>query len=578
MEMSSLSLGILVPSAEAGKLIGKQGSGLKQVRDMSQCKVNLSQEVDSQGNRRCDINGPTVEHIASAIHASGTRLFDQARPNEKVSLLVAFPNEYVGRVIGKGGQNLKDIVNQTGVELQLGKEALTDQGDRAGQLTGIPNQLGAAIRIALNAVSTLQPAPMSDYGRPMQSMQPMNNWRPQHGGNPAAPRGPMGPSGHAQPHGPIGHAPMTLTQVRPASGNPNEVQIHVVIPPRFIGCILGKEGAQIKQLLADTGCAHLAVSKKDPFDSERRVIIVGGFEECVKAQNAVWQIYSETAQQAGVEAVFNCMLMVPIDKAGAVIGKEGSNLKQIREKFGVKVQLAKEHCEGFRPCTLSGTLEMVLESQREILDQMAAAVVSGGGGNGMERGMKRPLEAPNEGLVPAAYAHAYAYDAAEPQAQRLKASPPEGYTKLLVPANTAGAIIGKSGNTLKQIRESTGAGVDVLPAAQTPEFQNLRVVILRGDFEIRQAALVKVLSTAFEKSESPVLKMMVPKQSAGAIIGKAAANIKAIRESSGISVQVDKTEVNGERMVDAAGSLEQILNVATMIMESLQAPSGKPME
>ena len=29
--------------------------------------------------------------------------------------------------IRAGGQNLKDIVNQTGVELQLGKEALTDQ-------------------------------------------------------------------------------------------------------------------------------------------------------------------------------------------------------------------------------------------------------------------------------------------------------------------------------------------------------------------------------------------------------------------------------------------------------------------
>ncbi len=97
-----------------------RGSGLKQVRDMSQCKVNLSQfltqqgidgcwknqwnmcvsldfppkknrtttkldfpppfsfkkpwgqEVDSQGNRRCDISGPTVEHIASAIHAPGS--------------------------------------------------------------------------------------------------------------------------------------------------------------------------------------------------------------------------------------------------------------------------------------------------------------------------------------------------------------------------------------------------------------------------------------------------------------------------------------------------------------------------
>ena len=40
--------------------------------------------------------------------------------------------------------------------------------------------------------------------------------RPQHGGNPAGPRGPMGPIGHGQPHGPMGHAPMTLTQASSA--------------------------------------------------------------------------------------------------------------------------------------------------------------------------------------------------------------------------------------------------------------------------------------------------------------------------------------------------------------------------
>ncbi|CAJ1343785.1 unnamed protein product [Effrenium voratum] len=73
MESSgALKMGILIPSNEAGRLIGKAGAGLKQVREMSQCNVKLSQEPDSQGNRRCDIGGPTVEHIASAVHASRT--------------------------------------------------------------------------------------------------------------------------------------------------------------------------------------------------------------------------------------------------------------------------------------------------------------------------------------------------------------------------------------------------------------------------------------------------------------------------------------------------------------------------
>ncbi|CAL1165251.1 unnamed protein product [Cladocopium goreaui] len=151
-EVSSFTLGVLVPGAEAGRLIGKQGSGLKQIRDMSQCKVQLGQTPDSQGNRRCDISGPTVEHMASAIHAIGTRLFDKAAQQERVQLSVAFPNGYVGRVIGKGGSTLKIISDQTGVEMKVLKDTVSDQGDRVGHLTGIPNQLGAAIRIALNAV------------------------------------------------------------------------------------------------------------------------------------------------------------------------------------------------------------------------------------------------------------------------------------------------------------------------------------------------------------------------------------------------------------------------------------------
>ena len=49
----------------------------------------------------------------------------------------------------------------------------------------------------------------------------------------------------------------------------------------------------------------------------------------------------------------------------------------------------------------------------------------------------------------------------------------------LRPSAKAGAIIGKQGSTLKEIRESTGARVEVLAAAQAPEFAQMR----RGSLE-----------------------------------------------------------------------------------------------
>eukprot|EP00913_Durusdinium_trenchii_P033757 g31601.t1 len=141
-------MGILIPSQDAGRLIGKAGAGLKQVREMSQCQVKLGSDPDSQQNRRCDIGGPTVEHIASAVHAIGLRLFEG--PSASVKMMVAFPNDYVGGIIGKGAANLKHIRESTGVGLTLEKGAMSDQGDRVGQLVGVRDQLGAAIRIALN--------------------------------------------------------------------------------------------------------------------------------------------------------------------------------------------------------------------------------------------------------------------------------------------------------------------------------------------------------------------------------------------------------------------------------------------
>lgn len=572
-EVSSFTLGVLVPGAEAGRLIGKQGSGLKQIRDMSQCKVQLGQTPDSQGNRRCDISGPTVEHMASAIHAIGTRLFDKAAQQERVQLSVAFPNGYVGRVIGKGGSTLKIISDQTGVEMQVLKDAVSDQGDRVGHLTGIPNQLGAAIRIALNAVNGSTPAPapqMNNYqecnsyrGQSGQGMQQgINNWRAQAGGNSTGPMG--GPMGG--PPGPMGAG---LTQVRPASGTPGEVQIHMVIPSKFVGCILGKEGSQIKQLLSDTGCTHLSVSKKEAYgDADRRVIMIGGLPECTKAQEAVWQIYSDNAQQAGSEASLSCIMMVPVEKAGAVIGKEGSNLKQMREKFGLKVLLSKEVVEGFRPCTMSGAnIDMLVEAEKQILEQISGteSPISG-------NGIKRPLE----GLVPATAAYTQNAYGADPEAKRHKAMPAEQQIKLLVPAHCAGAIIGKQGSMLKSIRESTGARVEVQTAAQTPpEFDNARVVIIRGDFDVRQAALIKVLSAAFEESQAnALLKMMVPRQVVGALIGKQGSNLKAIRENSGINVQVHKQELHGERLVEAQGQLDGILHAASLVMGSFEAATA----
>merc|ERR1719442_87129 len=97
-----------------------------------------------------------------------------------------------------------------------------------------------------------------------------------------------------------------------------------------------------------------------------------------------------------------------------------------------------------------------------------------------------------------------------------------------------------------------------------------RVVILQGPLTNRMAAVNHVLQMAFQGTETDCLmKLLVSPKEAGAIIGKQGGMLKQLRESSGLSVQVEKAEVMGDRLVQSSGNLNQIMVVARSILDVL---------
>ncbi|CAE8605143.1 unnamed protein product, partial [Polarella glacialis] len=123
--------------------------------------------------------------------------------------------------------------------------------------------------------------------------------------------------------------------VRPSSGEVTDMQVHMIIPSKFIGTILGKKGSQITQITQDSGCKFASVTTYDPDEVDRRVVIIGGYDECARAQRSVHQLYVSAATAAAHEVSHvTVFLMVPQAAAGPVIGKEASNLKRIREERG----------------------------------------------------------------------------------------------------------------------------------------------------------------------------------------------------------------------------------------------------
>merc|ERR1719265_619661 len=67
--------------------------------------------------------------------------------------------------------------------------------------------------------------------------------------------------------------------VRQQSGDPEDLQLHMAVPNVLVGAILGKEGQTIKQTGTMCNC-KVSVTKKDSMMGERRIVIMGKFQQC----------------------------------------------------------------------------------------------------------------------------------------------------------------------------------------------------------------------------------------------------------------------------------------------------------
>merc|ERR1712032_713639 len=144
-------------------------------------------------------------------------------------------------------------------------------------------------------------------------------------------------------------------------------------------------------------------------------------------------------------------------------------------------------------------------------------------------------------------------------------------TKLLIPGNMAGAVIGKGASGLKTLRETYGCRVEVLSKEEgSQRFPEDRVVMFSGPLEARQAAVCAVLQLAYPEGLMQ-FKAVMSGGRAGAVIGRGGMTLKNLRQQTGVSVQVEKTAVDGERVVRTSNQVQhnnaQVMAVAKLVIQ-----------
>ncbi|BFZ11626.1 hypothetical protein BsWGS_14667 [Bradybaena similaris] len=166
-------------------------------------------------------------------------------------------------------------------------------------------------------------------------------------------------------------------------------------------------------------------------------------------------------------------ILVPSVAAGAIIGKGGDTIAQVQKEAGARVKMSKAN--DFYPgttervCLIMGPPEAVRHVNNFI----------------MEKIREKPESIPSTPTKPD--------DAKNFDRHRQ--------VKVLIPNSTAGMIIGKGGSYIKQIKEESGAYVQISQKAKETNLPE-RCITVAGDLEANMKAMDLILQKIVEDPQS----------------------------------------------------------------------------
>ncbi|XP_056654066.1 poly(rC)-binding protein 2 isoform X27 [Monodelphis domestica] len=297
--------------------------------------------------------------------------------------------------------------------------------------------------------------------------------------------------------------------------------------------------------------------------------------------------------EGGLNVTLTIRLLMHGKEVGSIIGKKGESVKKMREESGARINISEGNCPE-RIITLAGPTNAIFKAFAMIIDKLEEDISSS-------------------------------------MTNSTAASRPPVTLRLVVPASQCGSLIGKGGCKIKEIRESTGAQVqvagDMLPnsteraitIAGIPQsiiecVKQICVVMLEtlsqsppkgvtipyrpkpssSPVIFAGGQLTKLHQLAMQQSHFPMThgntgfsagldasaqttshELTIPNDLIGCIIGRQGAKINEIRQMSGAQIKIaNPVEGSTDRQVTITGSAASISLAQYLINVSLE--NAKP--
>ncbi|XP_062343217.1 insulin-like growth factor 2 mRNA-binding protein 3 isoform X2 [Osmerus eperlanus] len=360
---SDVPLRMLVPTQFVGAIIGKEGATIRNITKQTHSKIDIHRKENAGAAEKPITVHSTPEGCSNACRTIMEIMQKEAvdtKFTEEIPLKILAHNNFVGRLIGKEGRNLKKIEQDTETKITI--SPLQD-------LTLYNPERTITVKGSIDACSRAEEEVMKkvreSYENDCAAMNLQSNLIPGlnlnalglfPGGAPgmppsmanAPPPGAQagGYSFGSSPFG--GEAPFWASMLSASSqplsvGQQESETVHLFIPALAVGAIIGKQGQHIKQLSRFAG-ASIKIAPADGADAKQRMVIVAGPPEAqFKAQGRIFgKLKEENFFGPKEEVRLEAHIKVPSFAAGRVIGKGGKTVNELQNLTSAEVVVPRE--------------------------------------------------------------------------------------------------------------------------------------------------------------------------------------------------------------------------------------------
>ncbi|PHH71844.1 hypothetical protein CDD80_4960 [Ophiocordyceps camponoti-rufipedis] len=284
------------------------------------------------------------------------------------------------------------------------------------------------------------------------------------------------PPPRGRPFSPRGGNGRQRSPLRGADDNSETIQIE----SSLVGLIIGRQGENLRRIETDSKCRvqFLAASDGVPFRQCRisgprqrraevkaainRIIDDSGMGALNRPQEKPRDANRATGSTSLRDGEDHMQIMVPDRTVGLIIGRGGETIRDLQERSGCHINIVGESksVNGLRPVNLIGTVEAAARAKDFIMEI---------------------VDSDTRGDGPAVKKPPVASRAEAPPRDMGGGAQDKANDVIYVPSDAVGMIIGKGGETIRDMQNSTGCKINVAQSSGSGEVQ--REIALIGSRE-----------------------------------------------------------------------------------------------